>query len=45
VLRKATEELPGLLRLESSIRLAAPRLAALKRLLSSVEEEAGELLY
>lgn len=45
VLRKALDELPGKLRLESSRRLAAPRVAALDAFLAALEDEAGELLY
>jgi uncharacterized protein len=45
VLRRAAAELPGKLRLESSMRLAAPRVEALLMILAAIDEEAGELLY
>jgi uncharacterized protein len=45
VLRRAAEQLPGKLRLESARRLAAPRVARLQSLLAGLEAEAGDLLY
>jgi len=45
VLRRAVEELPGKLRLESARRLAAPRVATLRMLLAAVADEAGESLH
>lgn len=45
VLRRAIEELPGKLRMESSRRLAAQRVEALRAFLEAIEGEAGELLY
>lgn len=44
VVRRALEELPGKLRMESARRLAAPRVEALKAFLDAIESEAGELL-
>jgi uncharacterized protein len=45
MLRKAADELPGKLRLESARKLAAPRVAALRAFIAAIEEEAGGLLY
>jgi uncharacterized protein len=45
VLRRAVEQLPGKLRLESARRLAAPRVELLRSLLAAIEDEAGELLF
>lgn len=45
VLRRAADELPGKLRLESARRLAESRVAALRALIAAIEEEAGELLF
>jgi uncharacterized protein len=45
VLRRAVEDLPGRLRLESARRLAAPRVVLLGSLIAGLEDEAGELLF
>jgi uncharacterized protein len=45
VLRRAVEDLPGKLCLESARRLAAPRVALLGSLFAGLEDEAGELLF
>lgn len=45
VLRRAVEDLPGRLRLESARKLAAPRVALLGSLVAGLEDEAGELLF
>jgi uncharacterized protein len=45
VLQRALEELPGMLRLTSSRRLAEPRIAILRGLLAAIRDEAGELLF
>lgn len=45
VLRRAAEELPGKLHLESARALAAPRTEVLKMLVNAITAEAGELLY
>ena len=45
VLQKAVEQLPGKLRLKASIDLAAPRVEALSRFISAIQQEAGGLLY
>jgi uncharacterized protein len=45
VLRKAADELPGKLKLESARKLAAPRVEVLRAFIASIEEEAGGLLY
>ncbi|MGA2558314.1 MAG: HD domain-containing protein [Terracidiphilus sp.] len=45
VLEKAIATLPAKLRLESSRRLAKPKVALLKTLLAAIREEAGELLF
>ena len=44
-LRRAVENLPGKIRLAQTRALAAPRVDALRHLLSAIESEAGELLY
>ena len=45
VLRQAAEQLPGMLRLDASRDLAAPRVHALRSFISSLDEEANGLLY
>lgn len=45
VLRGAVEQLPGKLRLAASRDLAVPRVELLRLFISSIEEEAGGLLY
>jgi uncharacterized protein len=45
VMRRAVDQLPGRLRLESARRLAAPRVELLHTLIAAIDEEAGELLY
>jgi uncharacterized protein len=45
VLERAASELPGLLHLNQSRALAAPRLAAMRDLLASIDAEAGGLLF
>ncbi len=45
VLEKAVTTLPGKLRLESSRRLAEPKVRILQSFLSEVREEAGDLLF
>ena len=45
VLQKAVEELPALLRLETSRQLAVPRVGALRALLAAIAAEAGENLF
>jgi uncharacterized protein len=45
VLRRAVEDLPGQLRLESARKLAVPRVALLGSLVAGLEDEAGELLF
>jgi uncharacterized protein len=45
VLRRALDELPGKLRLESTRQLAVARVAALSAFLDAIESEAGELLH
>jgi uncharacterized protein len=45
VLRNAADRLPGMLRLAAATELAIPRVKFLRMLISSLEEEAGELLY
>ena len=45
VLRRAVEDLPGRLRLESARKLAVPRVALLGSLVAGLEDEAGELLF
>lgn len=45
VLRRAVEELPGKLRLSASRDLAATRVEVLRNFISSIEEEAGGLLF
>jgi uncharacterized protein len=45
VLRNAVDRLPGKLKLSISKDLAAPRIAFLRSLIASLEEEAGGLLY
>jgi uncharacterized protein len=45
VLRRAAEQLPGKLRTQKALQLAAPRAERLKALLDAVEDEAGPLLY
>jgi len=44
-LRRAVEDLPGRLRLESAQKLSVPRVALLGSLLAGLEDEAGELLF
>jgi uncharacterized protein len=45
VLRRAIEDLPGRLRLESARDLAAPRVVLLQLMMAGLEDEAGELLF
>jgi uncharacterized protein len=45
VLRRAVDELPEKLRLESARHLAAPRIALLRSLLAALEDEAGSSLF
>lgn len=45
VLRRAVEHLPGKLHLNAAKNLAAPRIALLRSLIASIEQEAGDLLY
>jgi uncharacterized protein len=45
VLRRAVEDLPDRLRLESARKLAVPRVALLGSLIAGLEDEAGELLF
>jgi uncharacterized protein len=45
VMRRAVEDLPGRLRLESARRLAAPRVALLGSLVAAIEDEAGKSLF
>lgn len=45
MLRRALDELPGKLRLESTHQLAVARVAALSAFLDAIESEAGELLH
>ena len=45
VLQRASEQLPGKLRLERSRQLAVPRIEILRAFLAAVESEAGELLH
>jgi uncharacterized protein len=45
VLRKALGSLPQQIRLSRALRLAEPRIAALRAFLEAIEAEAGELLY
>ncbi len=45
VLKRALEQLPGKLRLSASKDLAAARVEVLRSFISSIEEEAGILLY
>lgn len=45
VLRRNLEELPGKIRLDSTRRLAAPRIATLRCFLRSVDDEAGSNLF
>jgi len=45
ILRNALEQLPGKLRLDASRDLAGRRIEALRSFISSIEAEAGELLY
>ena len=45
VIEKAVAVLPGKLRLESTRRLAAPRVELLRSLVAAIREEAGELLH
>lgn len=45
VLRRNLEELPGKIRLESTRRLAEPRIRVLKDFLAAVDEESGRNLY
>jgi len=45
VLEKAVSVLPGMLRLESARKLAAPRIELLRVLLAAIDDEAGELLH
>ena len=45
VLRRAVEDLPGRLRLESARKLATPRVVLLQLLMAGLEDEAGELLF
>ena len=45
VLKRALEELPGKLRLGASKDLAAARVEVLRHFISSIEEEAGSLLF
>ncbi len=45
VLRRAADELPGKLRLESAKALAEPRIQVLKTLINAITTEAGDLLY
>lgn len=44
-LRRAVEDLPGKLRLDSAKRLAIHRIRALASLLAAIEEEAGQFLF
>jgi uncharacterized protein len=44
VLRRAVDQLPGKLRLSRARSLAEPRVALLRTLIASIEEEAGESL-
>jgi hypothetical protein len=45
VLRNAVDRLPGLLRLNTAKDLAAPRVAFLRSLIASLQEEADGRLY
>ena len=45
VLRKAVDELPGKLRLDSAKRLAVARVETLRSLIAAIEEEAAGALY
>jgi uncharacterized protein len=45
VLRRNLEELPGKIRLESTRRLAEPRIAILQQFLRAVDDESGFNLY
>lgn len=45
VLRRALDELPGKLKLESARQLGAARVAALSAFLDAIKSEAGELLH
>jgi len=45
VLRRAVEDLPGGLRLESARKLAVPRVAQLGSHVAGLEDEAGELPF
>jgi uncharacterized protein len=44
-LRRAVDQLPGKLRLTASRNLAVPRVELLRRFISALEDEAGELPY
>jgi uncharacterized protein len=44
VLRRSLDELPGKLHLQAAKDLAVPRIEVLRHFISSIEEEAGELL-